>query len=108
LWPPVRRASPEALAEIDRLDSDLAGRLVGWVEQGRESGAGEESLAARAGVSREEVRAAMAGEIARGRAHALRRSPERYVSEGVLEKLAGRARAEIDLALKEATGSVGV
>ena len=38
----------------------------------------------------------------------MRRSPERYVSEGVLEKLAGRARAEIDLALKEATGSVGV
>jgi selenocysteine-specific elongation factor len=108
LWPPVRRASPEALAQIDRLDSDLAGRVLAWVEQGRESGAAEESLAARAGVSREEVRGAMAGEIARGRAHALRRSPERYVSEGVLEKLAGRARAEIELALKEATGSVGV
>jgi selenocysteine-specific elongation factor len=108
LWPPVRRASPEALAQVDRLDSDLAGRLLAWVEQGREAGAGEDSLAARAGVSREEVRAAMTGEIARGRAHTLKRSPERYLSEEILAKLAGRARAEIELALKEGTGSVGV
>jgi selenocysteine-specific elongation factor len=108
LWPPVRRATTEALAQLDRLDSDLPGKLLVWVEQGREAGVGEESLAARAGVSREEVRTAMAAVIARGRAHALRRSPERYVSEDALERLAVRARAEIERSLGEATGSVGV
>jgi selenocysteine-specific elongation factor len=108
LWPPVRRATPEALGELDRLDADLPGKLLVWVEQAREAGIGEEALAARAGVSREEVRAALAGEIARGRAHALRRSPERYVAEESLAKLAGRARAEIERGLSETSGSVGV
>jgi selenocysteine-specific elongation factor len=108
LWPPVRRATPEAMAQIDRLDESLAEKLVTWVEQGRELGAGEEPLAARAGASREEVRAAMAEPIARGRAHALRRSPERYVGEEALSRLAARSREEIEKSIQESSGAVGI
>jgi selenocysteine-specific elongation factor len=108
LWPPVRRSTPEALAQLDRLDSDLPGKLLAWIEQGREAGAGEEALAARAGVSREEVRAALAGEIGGGRAHALRRSPERYMSEEALARLAQRARTEIERSLEASSGAVGI
>jgi len=108
LWPPVRRSTPEALAHLDRLDSDLSGKLLAWIEQARDAGVAEEALAARAGVSREEVRAAMAGVVAAARAHVLRRSPERYISEEALAKLAARARAEIEKALEGASGAVGV
>ena len=108
LWPPVRRATPEILAELDRLDGALSERLQAWVEQSRETGADEEALSARAGVSRVEVRDAMADPIARGRAHALRRSPERYVGEDALARLAVRARSEIERGLREASGAVGV
>ncbi len=108
LWPPVRRATVEALAELGRLDEGLSERLLAWVEQSRESGAAEESLAARAGIGREEVRAAMAEPIASGRAHALRRSPERYIGEEPLSRLAVRARKEIEEGLSETSGSVGL
>ena len=108
LWPPLRRATPEILGELDRLDGSLSEKLLAWVEQAREAGADEETLAARAGVGREEVRAAMADPIARGRAHALRRSPERYVGEDALARLAVRARSEIERGLRETSGSVGV
>jgi selenocysteine-specific elongation factor len=108
LWPPVRRATVEALAELGRLDEGLGERLLCWVEQSREAGAAEESLAARAGVSREEVRAAMADPIASGRAHALRRSPERYIGEESLSRLAARARKEIEKGVSETSGSVGL
>jgi len=108
LWPPVRRATPETLAQLDALDAGLAEKLVAWIEQGREAGAGEEALAARAGVSREEVRAALAGVLSQGRAHVLRRSPERYIGEEALARLAVRARAEIERSLKDTSGSVGV
>jgi selenocysteine-specific elongation factor len=108
LWPPVRRATPEALALLLRLDGSLAERLLAWVEQGREEGAGEESLAARAGVDREEVRAALAEPAARERARALRHSPERYIGEEVLARLAVRARVEIEKGIRESSGAVGV
>src|SRR5439155_5811234 len=108
LWPPLRRATPEILAELDRLGGGLSEKLLAWVEQAREAGAGEETLAARAGVSREEVREAMADPIVRGRAHALRRSPERYVGEDALARLAARARSEIERGLRETSGSVGI
>ena len=108
LWPAVRRATPEALADLGRLDGNLAEKLLAWVEQGREEGAGEESLAARAGVSREEVRAALAEPGARERARALRHSPERYIGEEVLARLAVCARAEIEKGIREASGAVGV
>ena len=108
LWPTVRRATPEALAELGRLDGSLVERLLAWIEQARELGSGEESLAARAGVSREEVRTALAEPVARGQAHALRRSPERYVGEEALSRLVVRARAEIEKAIRQSSGSVGV
>jgi selenocysteine-specific elongation factor len=108
LWPAVRRATPEVLADLGRLDGSLAERLLAWVEQGREEGAGEESLAARAGVSREEVRAALAEPAARERVRALRHSPERYIGEDVLGRLAIRARAEIEKAIRESSGAIGV
>jgi len=108
LWPAVRRATPEVMADLGRLDGSLAEKLLAWVAQGREEGAGEEALAARAGVSREEVRAALAEPAARERALALRHSPERYIGEDVLERLAVRARAEIEKGIRESSGAVGV
>jgi selenocysteine-specific elongation factor len=108
LWPPVRRATPEVMAQLDRLEGSLAERLLAWVEQGREEGAGEESLAARGGTSREEVRAALLEPIARGAAHALRRSPERYIGEEALSRLEARARAEIEKNLRDSSGAVGI
>jgi len=108
LWPAVRRATPEALADLGRLDGSLAEKLLAWVDQAREEGAGEESLAARAGVGREEVRAALAEPAARERARALRHSPERYIGEDVLAGLAIRARAEIEKGIRESSGAVGV
>ena len=108
LWPAVRRATPELLADLGRLDGSFAEKLLAWVEQGREEGAGEESLAARAGVGREEVRAALAEPAARERARALRHSPERYIGEDVLARLAVRARAEIEKGIRESSGAVGV
>jgi selenocysteine-specific elongation factor len=108
LWPAVRRVTPEALADLGRLDGSLTEKLLAWVEQGREEGAGEESLAARAGVSREEVRAALAEPAARERTRALRHSPERYIGEEVLARLAVRARAEIEKGIRESSGAVGV
>jgi selenocysteine-specific elongation factor len=108
LWPPVRRATPEAIAQLDRLDGSLTEKLLAWIEQGREEGAGEESIAARAGTSREEVRAALLEPIARGAAHALRRSPERYIGEEALSRLAARAREEIEKNLRESSGAVGI
>src|SRR5207245_1852067 len=107
LWPSVRRATPEVLADLGRLDGSLAEGLLAWVDQAREEGAGEESLAARAGVSREEVRAALAEPGARERARALRHSPERYIGEDVLARLAVRARAEIERGLARSSGGVG-
>ena len=108
LWPAVRRATPEALADLGRLDGTLAEKLRAWVDQAREEGAGEESLAARAGVGREEVRAALAEPAVRERARALRHSPERYIGEDVLARLAVRARAEIEKGIHESSGAVGV
>ncbi len=108
LWPPIRRATPEALGQLEPLDGSLGDKLLAWVEQGREAGGGEEALAARAGASHEEVRAAMAAAITKGRAYVLRRSPERYIGEDALARLASRAQTEIDRSLKSASGSVGI
>ncbi len=109
LWPPVGRRRAEELPRLDRLErGDLAERGVLWVEQARERGAGEEDLAARAGVPAAEIRAAMAPAIAAGRVHRLRRSPERYISEATLALLAERASAEIAAYLARGGASVGM
>ena len=61
-----------------------------------------------AGASREEVRALCGAGRARERARALRHSPERYIGEEVLARLAVRARAEIEKGFDESSGAVGV
>ncbi|HEY7113936.1 MAG TPA: selenocysteine-specific translation elongation factor [Thermoanaerobaculia bacterium] len=108
LWPPVGRRRAEELPRLDRLErGDLSERCVLWIEQARERGAGEEALAARAGVPPAEVRAAVAA-AGSGRVHRLRRSPERYISEASLAMLAGRATAEIASFLARGGASVGM
>src|SRR5262249_20245607 len=86
-----RRALAEALGWLDRLESPLSEKLVLWVEQAREKGSGEEELAARAGVSRDEVRSALTESLSAGRVVALKRSPDRYVSKAFLDRLAAAA-----------------
>ena len=109
LWPLVRRGSEASRAALERLESGaLAERVLLWVEQARERGAGEEELASRAGVGATEIRQAAAASAASGRLHVLRRSPERYVSEEALARLARRAAAEIEALLATGAPSVGV
>jgi selenocysteine-specific elongation factor len=108
LWPPVRRGRGEAAVLVARLETAaLSDRIVLWVEQGREAGAGEEALAARAGVAAERVRAEAAPALAAGRIHALKRSPDRYISEEVLARVAARALDEMARLLAPG-GAVGV
>ncbi|MDQ6892707.1 MAG: selenocysteine-specific translation elongation factor [Acidobacteriota bacterium] len=108
LWPPIRRGREEAIPLLDRLEKGtLPDRIVLWVEQGRDSGAGEEELAARAGRPAEDIRAAAAAPLARGSIHALRRSPDRYVSESTLVRLAGRTHDEMARLLSSGA-SIGV
>jgi selenocysteine-specific elongation factor len=102
-----RRMLPEALGWLDRLESGLSEKLGLWIEQARESGAGEDELAARAGVPREEVRSALTGSIADGRVLALRRSPDRYLAKASLDRLAEAAREAIRHYTSQAAGAVG-
>ena len=108
LSPPLRRGRTETAATLDRLENGtLDDRVALWVEQGREEGASEEALAARAGLAPEKIREAASRAIAAGRIHALRRSPDRWISEASLSRLAARAREEI-ARLLSGGGSVGV
>jgi selenocysteine-specific elongation factor len=103
------RAAAENRAVLDVLETgSLPQRLVLWIEQGRWRGADEETLARRAGVTPAEVRAALAGPAEAGAVHVLRRSPERYVGEAELTRLAARAGREMAALLAEASGAVGV
>ena len=77
-------ARREALDRVEK--GPLAERLLVWVEEGRDRGAGEEALAQRAGVSTEAVRAALA------RAAAERPAPRPAALAGALPRRA-RARA---------------
>ena len=110
LAPPLgRRPAAEVRDLLDRLESSsLADRLELWIEQARESGVSEEQLAPRAGVAVGEVRSALAAARDSGRVHVLRRSPDRYVAESVLARLAERARSEIAAYLESGSGSVGI
>ena len=96
LWLPVRRSREDAIPLLDRLENGgLPERIALWVEQSREAGAGEEDLAARAGLPPEDVRAAAAAPLAEKAIHALRRSPDRYISESTLQRLGERAHQEM-------------
>jgi selenocysteine-specific elongation factor len=96
----------EALDRLER--GPLSERLVLWIEEAREQGAGEEDLALRSGLPAEAVRAALAQPLAEGRVHALRRSPDRYLAEPALARLASRASAELHRLIAAGTGAVGV
>jgi selenocysteine-specific elongation factor len=101
------RVVGEALAALAPLEEGtLAGRVVLWVEQARERGVSEEALAMRAGVAPAAAREALAPALAEGRLHALRRSPDRYVSEAVLAALSTRAGKLLQGLLS--AGGVGV
>jgi selenocysteine-specific elongation factor len=109
LWPAVARRRPEDPARLDRLESgDLSARAALWIEQAKEAGAGEEELAARAGVSASEIRSAVASAAPRGGVHVMKRSPERYLAESALARLAAKAAAEIGAYLANGAASVGM
>jgi selenocysteine-specific elongation factor len=109
LFPRVwRRTAETTRPALDRLEQPLPEKLTLWIEQSREAGAGEEWLAARAGIGREEVRAALAEPLASGLIQALRRSPDRYVARQALDRLAAAATSEIRRYRSETSGRVGV
>ncbi len=110
LAPPVRGRPDAARREaLDRVEKgSLAERLELWIEEARDRGVDEEALAQRAGLPAASVRTALAGFLEGGRIHALRRSPDRYVAEPVLARLASSAAAELKKLVEAGTGSVGV
>src|SRR5262249_28391340 len=108
LFPRVPRRQLEAMRpSLDRLEGPLEGKLTLWIESSREMGAPEGELAARAGVSRDEVRAALGGPVARKVVWALRRSPDRYISQASLDKLAETAGQEIRDHIAKTSGAIG-
>jgi selenocysteine-specific elongation factor len=104
-----RRPAAEVAEMLRRLETgQLRDRLELWIHLARESGIDEGSLATRAGVSAAGVRDALSGAVAGGEIRALRRSPDRYVTEAALAKLAERARAEITAHVEAGSGALGI
>ena len=94
---------------LERLETgSLAERLVLWIEEAREQGIGDQDLARRAGVPVRVVREALAGPISERRIHAPRRSPDAYLSEAALARLAKLAAAELETLAAAGSGAVGV
>ena len=109
LSPPLRRSGEATRTALEALERDrLEDRLLLWISQAREAGVGEDELAARGGVSVGEIRTALAAAASEVRVHALRRSPDRYVSEEALRRLSSRAAVEIQTLLAGGAPSVGV
>jgi selenocysteine-specific elongation factor len=103
------RPAAEVTDLLRRLETgSLADRLDLWIELAKEKGIVEGALAARGGVSTKEVREALSEALAVGRIRALRRSPDRYIAEVALAKIADRARAEIAAYLHGGSGAVGM
>jgi selenocysteine-specific elongation factor len=103
------RIGAEALAALGVLETGSLGeRLSWWIEQARERGASEEDLARRAGVEPAAVREALAPAVKAGNLHPLRRSPDRYVGEAALARLAARASRELAALLSASGTGVGV
>ena len=104
-----RRPGKDVLASLEALESgSLAERLGLWIAQARERGSSEEDLARRAGVEREAVREALGPAVREARLHALRRNPDRYLTETALDRLAGRAGKELSALLSTGGAAVGV
>lgn len=102
------RLPAEALLALACLEGPLPEKLVFWIEEARERGTGEEHLAARAGASREEVRDALSAALGNRRVHALRRSPDLYISEQTLVRLGSEAVREISSYVERTPGAVGI
>jgi selenocysteine-specific elongation factor len=103
------RPAAEVTDLLRRLETgSLADRLDLWIELAKEKGIDEGALAARGGVSTKEIREALSEALAVGRIRALRRSPDRYIAEVALAKIADRARAEIAAYLHGGSGAVGM
>jgi selenocysteine-specific elongation factor len=94
---------------LRRLETgNLSDRLELWIDLAKEAGIDEEKLATRGGVSTIEVREALSEPLAGGRIRALRHSPERYVTDAALEKLAARARADVAAYVESTSGALGM
>jgi selenocysteine-specific elongation factor len=106
----VRGRDDEARrASLERVESPSLGeRLVLWIEEARENGVDEEDLARRAGVPAAAVRESLREPLAARRVHALRRSPDRYLGEPALARLAALASAELERRSAAGSGAVGV
>jgi len=102
------RRAPELAQTLGVLEgAPLGERLALWISEARERGASEDDLARRAGISVDAVRTAIAPLARDGRLHVLRRSPERYISEDALRRVAERSVSELRK-LISAGGAVGV
>jgi selenocysteine-specific elongation factor len=110
LAPRLSRRPPSEVADaLRRLETGaLADRLSLWIELAKETGIDEQMLARRGGISTAEVREALAQILAGGRIRALRRSPDRYVTDTALSKLAERARSELTAYLASGSGAIGM
>jgi len=108
--PARRRARDAGAAEaFERLETgSLSDRLVLWIEEARERGAGEESLAQRGGIPAAAVREALAAPVAAKRIHLLRRGPDRYVAESALARIAAKASNALASLASASAASVGV
>jgi selenocysteine-specific elongation factor len=110
LAPRLSGRPPAEVAEmLRRLEmGTLRDRLELWIDLAKEAGVDDETLARRGGVSSAEVREALSEPLAAGKFRALRRSPNRYVADVTLEKLAAKARAEIAAYVSSESGALGI
>jgi selenocysteine-specific elongation factor len=112
LDPLPRRASgrplPDRTRQLDALEASASDRLQLWIEEGREEGAPFSDLARRSGLTEEEVRASVSALVDSGRAVALARAPDRWISEKALAGLAQKASRLLAARLAENPAAVGV
>jgi selenocysteine-specific elongation factor len=102
-----RPGSAESEA-LDRLEhGTLSERLELWIAGSRERGADEEALARRAGAPASALRDALGPALEGRRIHALRRSPDRYISEPALAGIAARATGRLQALVAASTGALG-
>jgi selenocysteine-specific elongation factor len=102
------RADAARTERLARLESGSATeRLLVWIEEARERGVSDEELARRAGTSADAVRDALRDPISKKVIHVLRRTPDRYVAEAPLARLASRAASEIESLASSGAGSIG-
>ena len=103
------RLNAAETAALDRFEAGgLPERLEIWVAAARERGVSEDQLAQRAGIAASAVRAALSPAVSDRRIHALRRSPDRYLSESALAGLASRAGILLQGLLAADAAAVGV